>query len=119
MSSNRGPVIVELTCEASPSTDTQTIDRDEWDNMTPAQRAELINDMAATHVTNSGGYGWFIADPDDEAAVGTAPTLAPVDTDAVMELVYAYGHACRSKASFGKLTELTDQIRGMLDGKGR
>ena len=119
MSSNRGPVIVELTCEASPSTDTQTIDRDKWDNMTPAQRAEMLNDMLTEHVNDAGGSGWFIADPDDEAAVGTATTLAPVDTAAVIELVREYGHACASKARPSKLFQMLDDIRGMLDGKGR
>lgn len=70
MAQNKGPVIVTLNCEARPSTDTQEIDRAEWDAMTPAERLALIEDMSTTHMTNAGGYGWAIEDPDDEAMVG-------------------------------------------------
>lgn len=70
MAQNKGPVIVTLTCEANPSTDTQEIDRAEWAAITPGERLALIQDLADTHVANAGGYGWYIDDSDDEAAVG-------------------------------------------------
>lgn len=74
------PVIVRLNCEATPSNDTQTIDRAEWDDMTPAERAERLDDMVQTHIGNAGGGGWHIADREDEAAVGYSPSVGMART---------------------------------------
>lgn len=66
------PVTVTLTCEAHPSTETVEIDRADWDAMTPAERADLLDVMAAEHVASAGGYGWHISNPDDAAATEDA-----------------------------------------------
>lgn len=70
MAQNDKPVIVTLSCEAAPSTETEEIDRAEWDALTPGQRLALLETLADTHVANAGGYGWGIDDPADEAMVG-------------------------------------------------
>lgn len=70
--SDKGPVIVTLNCEANPSTDTVEIDRAEWEAMTPAERYAYVTNAADEHINSSGGYGWYIADPDDEAMMGDA-----------------------------------------------
>lgn len=69
MVQDKGPVVVTLSCEAHPSTETHEIDRAEWDAMTPGHRLALLDDMVATHMANAGGGGWAIEDPEDEAAV--------------------------------------------------
>lgn len=73
MAQNDKPVIVTLSCEAHPSTDTHKIDRAEWEAVTPGQRLALLETLAETHVANAGGYGWGIEDPADEAMVGDRP----------------------------------------------
>lgn len=73
MSDRTDPVIIELNCEAHPSKDTVEIDRSEWDAMTPADRAVMLDNLTAEHINNAGGGGWHIDDPVDEAAVGMPP----------------------------------------------
>lgn len=86
------PVVVILNCEANPSTDTIEIDRAGWNRMTPAERAEFINESLEAHVANAGGYGWHIDDPDDLAAVGTATAQqAAPNVDRIVALVRQYG----------------------------
>jgi hypothetical protein len=70
MAENRGPVVVTLSCEANPSQESVEIDRDEWEAMTPAQRLRECDEMLTDHVTNAGGSGWWIDDPDDAWMVG-------------------------------------------------
>ncbi|MET8278329.1 hypothetical protein [Micromonospora sp. NPDC005174] len=90
MTERTDPVVIELNCEANPSTDTVEIDRAEWDAMTPSDRAVMLNDMVDEHISTSGGGGWYIADTDDEASVGTTPTkvaLPLADNAAVLDAV--------------------------------
>lgn len=61
------PITGQLIVEANPSTDTFEISADEWAALTPAQRRELLADMAADHLSNSGGYGYSLDDTDREA----------------------------------------------------
>ncbi len=118
MTRNDRPVIVKLSCEATPSTDTQQIDRAEWDAMTPAQRATMLDNMVDEHIGNAGGGGWHIADPDDEAAVGLPEVLRPIDADEVMDLVIAYGAECGTNNPSGRADALLEQIRQAVRGKG-
>lgn len=73
MAHNDKPVIVKLSCEANPGTDTTEFDRAEWDAMAPTERAVALDDAVDTHIGNQGGGSYYIADPDDEAMVGQAP----------------------------------------------
>lgn len=70
MAERTDPVVITLSCEANPAVETYEVDRAEWDAMTPGQRLALVEAALDEHVANAGGYGWSIADPDDEAAVG-------------------------------------------------
>lgn len=71
----RGPVVISLNCEAGRASDAVTIGRAEWDAMTPVGRALEIDKVLDEFVGTAGGFGYCIADPDDEAAVGAATTL--------------------------------------------
>lgn len=71
----RPPVVVAMSVEfpGGYEADTQEIDRDEWDAMTPEQRTacmeRAVSDFAADYVS----YGWSISDTDDYlAATGGA-----------------------------------------------
>ncbi|MEV1013821.1 hypothetical protein AB0I89_24010 [Micromonospora sp. NPDC049801] len=118
MTERTDPVVIELNCEANPSTDTVEIDRARWNDMTPTERAVMLDDMTDEHIGNAGGGGWYIADTDDEASVGTVPTTYPVDVDAAMRLVVRYGVECRQN---GPLTDTAEQlltrIRTAITGK--
>lgn len=72
-SDDQRPVIVEINVEARPTTGTYEIPRAEWDAMTPAQRRRHLDDMVGEEIGNAGGAGWYIADPDDEAAASAEP----------------------------------------------
>ncbi|MEV2239568.1 hypothetical protein [Micromonospora sp. NPDC049891] len=89
----RDPVIIELNCEAHPSTDTVEYDRDQWNKMTPAERASALDEMVDEHISNAGGGGWHIEDPDDYNTVGSTPTkveLPLADHPAVVAAVEAW-----------------------------
>ncbi|MFI7073526.1 DUF7167 family protein [Micromonospora sediminicola] len=93
MTRRTDPVIIELNCEANPSTDTVEIDRAEWNAMTPGERAAMIDAMVDEHIGNSGGAGWHIDDENDYATVGTAPAKIPLplaDNNAALEAVSAW-----------------------------
>lgn len=118
MTDQTRPVIVQLNCEANPSTNTEEIDRAEWDAMTPAERGAMLDEMVNTHMSNSGGGGWYIADTDDEASVGFSAATRVVDVDAVMKLVTAYGAECGRGGSLeGRALGLLDTIREAITGK--
>ncbi len=65
------PVVVSLNVEGFGEhvTESHEIDRTEWDGMTPGERAELLDDMAAVHAGNYLAWGWSLADPDDMDAI--------------------------------------------------
>ncbi len=87
------PVIIELNCKAHPSRDTVKYDRAQWDAMTPTDRAVMLDDMTNEHISNAGGGGWYIADADDEASVGTVPTTTALplsDNTAVLDAVQTW-----------------------------
>lgn len=44
------------------------IHRDEWDEMTPAERRSYCDESAADFMANLVEYGWTISDDADEAA---------------------------------------------------
>lgn len=62
-----GPVRVTVTVEAHPTTEEHEIDRDRWNRMTPAERRAELDSIAEEVMTSAGGYGWALADQDDEA----------------------------------------------------
>lgn len=83
---DKGPVIVTLSCEAREGTQTVEIDRAEWDAMTPAQRAQDLNERAVDFVNNQGGYGWWIDDPEDSAAAAAEEGVGETVPDPLREL---------------------------------
>jgi len=118
MARKTSPVIVELNCEANPSTQTIEYDRDEWDAMTPSQRAVVLDDEVQNHMANCGGGGWYIEDPDDETSVGDAPIVVRLDVDDVMRLVADYGTACRETGPLSDAAkDLLSAIRRTLAGE--
>ena len=118
MSERTDPVLIELNCEAQEGADTVEVDRTEWNALTPTQRAVLVQELAAEHMNNQGGYGWHIDNEDDMESVGPTPTLYPVDVEAAMKLVVQYGVECRQN---GPLTDNAEQwltrIRKAITGK--
>ncbi|ATO14659.1 hypothetical protein CO540_13160 [Micromonospora sp. WMMA2032] len=44
------------------------IPRDEWDDMTPAERRAYLDEEANTFMANCVEYGWIIPDDNDRAA---------------------------------------------------
>lgn len=66
--SNTEPVRVTIRIEVRPTAEEHEIDRAEWDAMTPVQRRALLDGITEDAVSNAGGYGWTIDNPDDEAA---------------------------------------------------
>jgi hypothetical protein len=63
-------VVISLHVEGfgGSAHDTEAVDRDEWDAMTPAERSRLAEDMAEAHAINHVGWGWHIEDPADLAS---------------------------------------------------
>lgn len=78
MTRRTDPVIISLSCEAHPSKDTVELDRADWDNMTPTDRAIMLDNMVSEHINNAGGGGYHIEDEDDLNAVGAAPITVPL-----------------------------------------
>lgn len=109
------PVIIELNCEAKPSTNTVKYDRAEWEAMTPAERAEALDDMVETHMSNAGGGGWYIANEDDEASVGTRPVKYPI-TDDARDRIARHLHA-QSTATIEECQRHADAIIAILKGQ--
>ena len=66
------PVIVTInsSCDHASGTarDDIEIDREEWDEMTPAERVAYLDESADTLAMNRFSWGWHIADADDMAA---------------------------------------------------
>lgn len=83
----RLPITGKVFTEAQPREDTFEISAAEWDAMIPGQRADFLDDLAAEHMTNAGGYGWSLDDPEREADVehakptGRRFTMAYPDID--------------------------------------
>lgn len=67
----RPPVEVELTVSGFGGSETEVIefDRDEWDRMTPAERAADIARQAEDFAMNYVNWGWHIRNEADLAAV--------------------------------------------------
>lgn len=68
----RPPVVVEYSIEwpeqGAFDDGTFEIPRDEWDAMTPTERAQRCQVGAEEFVQNAIGWGWNIPNPDDFAA---------------------------------------------------
>jgi hypothetical protein len=68
-------VVVSLHVEGfgGQSDETITVERAEWDAMTPAERAELLDDEATAHAADHVAWGWHIDNPDDLAGTILTP----------------------------------------------
>lgn len=72
MTENKDPVRVQLYVHTglvgAEHHDEIEIPRDEWNEMTPAERRKQLDDEAQTLLWNHIDYGWSIDDADDNAA---------------------------------------------------
>ncbi len=68
---SRRPVVVTLNAESTYCqqfwTNTETIDRNEWDTLTAQERRNLLDSMAEEYAATYVSYGWHIEDDDDYA----------------------------------------------------
>jgi hypothetical protein len=69
-SPSRPPVVINLHVEAFADSrdETFTVDRDEWEAMTPQQRNDLADSVTEDFVANYVSSGWHIEDADDYAS---------------------------------------------------
>lgn len=65
----RDPITGQVFTEAQPGSDTFEIPAAQWYEMLPDQRAMFLDDLAAEHMSNAGGYGWSLDDDDRNAEV--------------------------------------------------
>lgn len=63
----KGPVRVEVFVEANPTTGTVEIDREKWNSMTAKERSDLLNEAVQQAISDAGGAGYQLLDPEDEA----------------------------------------------------
>jgi hypothetical protein len=67
------PIVVRLSVEANPSEGTTTIERAEWDAMSPYQRYVMLQDMVDTEIGNAGGAGWYLESGATDAEIDASP----------------------------------------------
>jgi hypothetical protein len=91
-SENRPPVVIDMHVEAFGDSrdETTEIDRDEWDAMTPAERAAMVQECADEFAASYVAWGWNIADEADAAAADDqatpdSPSVALVHTTSLTQ----------------------------------